>query len=58
MTEENSTPDPETSIGSIHIDVLGNQIKYETEMSLPEVVFWLEALKSLIIAQIWEGEPV
>lgn len=54
MTEDNTpeTAEPEQSIGSISIDVGATQVKYESEMSLPEIVFWLEYVKSLILAQI------
>lgn len=54
MTEE-TTPDTteaEISIGSIKIDVSQTQVRYDSEMTLPEIVFWLEYVKTLILAQV------
>ena len=42
----------ENSIGEIHIFITDNEIKYETEMSLPEVVFWVEAVKAMAMGHI------
>ena len=54
MTEETTpeTTEPEVSLGSINIDVNTVQVRYESEMSLPEIVFWLEYVKMLILAKV------
>lgn len=41
-----------TSIGEIHIYITDNEVKYETEMTMPEIVFWVEAVKTMAIKQI------
>ena len=38
--------------GTIHIEVSETNIKYDSAMSLPEVVFWLETVKSMIVKKI------
>jgi len=42
----------ETSVGKIVIDITDQEIKYETEMSTPEVVFWLEAVKAMVLSNV------
>jgi hypothetical protein len=42
----------ESSIGEIHIYITDNEVKYETEMSLPEIVFWAEAIKQMAIRNV------
>lgn len=41
--------------GSILIEVSETNIKYDSAMSLPEVVFWLETVKTMIVKKILEG---
>lgn len=47
MTEENV-------IGHINIKVTDTDVEYDTELSLPEVVFWLETLKTMVLTKVIE----
>lgn len=51
-TEEETTP---RIGGTITIEVSESNIKYDSAMSLPEVVFWLETVKAMIVKKILEG---
>jgi len=49
MSEENR-------IGDIRIEITTDEIKYHTEdFSAPEVVFWLEMVKTTVVEMLLEG---
>lgn len=47
MTEENV-------IGHINIKVNESDVEYDSEFSLPEIIFWLETVKSMVIKRVIE----
>lgn len=42
----------ENEIGHINIKVTDLNVEYDTEFALPEVVFWLETLKAMILERV------
>lgn len=48
---------PDESTGTIHIEVNAGDIKIDTEMSQPELVFWLEVIKNMIVSEILANPP-
>lgn len=59
MSDVNVEPQTEAAPtrigGTILVEVSETNIKYDSAMSLPEVVFWLETVKSMIVKKILEG---
>ena len=45
MSEENK-------VGDIHISVTDTDVQYETEFDLPEVLFWLDVLKAMLLKKV------
>lgn len=44
----------EKELGYINIRVTDENVVYDTEFSLPDVIFWLEILKSMAIKKVIE----
>lgn len=39
-------------IGHISIKITETDVEYDTEFSVPEVVFWLETLKAMVLKKV------
>lgn len=42
----------------ITITISENSVKYDTDLAMPEVVFWVEMVKAMVVDRILNGEPV
>jgi len=40
----------------ITITVDDQNVRYDTDMSVPEVVFWLDLVKQMVVKQVMDGE--
>ena len=54
MSEEETVSDSNVS-SYINITLEEEGMKYDTDMTVPEVIFWLEALKSEVLRDIFKG---
>lgn len=43
-------------IGSITINITDEAVTWDSEFELPEVIFWLETIKTMVINQILNKE--
>lgn len=44
-------------IGKIIININKDSVTWETEMEIPEVIFWLEVTKAMVISRSVLNEP-
>ena len=50
MAEEEQT-------ASITITIAEDSVKYDTDLPLPDLVFWLEAVKSMVVNSTIQDKP-
>jgi len=47
---------PESQDGVINIRLTDNSVKYDTNFSTPELIFWMKVVQEMIIKQVIEGD--
>lgn len=52
MTEENAQQDE--AVGTVTITITENSVKYDTQLPLPDLVFWLETVKNMAIDSVMQ----
>lgn len=45
----------EETIGEIRIKITDSNVEYDSELSMPEVIFWLETLKTMVLKKVIEN---
>lgn len=51
---ESTTPSGPQTVGEIKITVTDQSINYESAFSVPEVVFWIDVVKQMIVNKVVE----
>lgn len=46
----------EQAVGTITIEVSDNTVKYDTNMALPEMMFWIDVVKAMGIDKVMDKE--
>jgi hypothetical protein len=54
MSEEVTTPELEEKEFSISIKITNSNLAYKSDFSEPETVFWLEAIKDIILKKTFQ----
>jgi hypothetical protein len=49
-------PDTTVEIGHINITITDTDMWYDTEFTVPEVVFWLDVVKTMIMKRVMTQE--
>lgn len=42
----------DSTAGQITIDITSDNVKYDSNLSLPEVLFWMEIVRSMIVQSV------
>lgn len=54
MSEENVSPENQEKEYSINIKITNANLVYKSDFSEPETVFWLEAIKDIILKKTFQ----
>lgn len=54
MSEENVVQQPEEKEFNINIKITSSNLSYKSDFSEPETVFWLEAIKDIVLRKTFQ----
>lgn len=55
MPEEEAQGDP--PVGKVNIEITGDSVSYDTNLPIPEMMFWLEIVRQQVFRSITNGDP-